>query len=92
MKFFINKNENGHEITEEIVMVNETLDVRRLDTVHYEIVSIIALALHMYSDSIKKEKETMLMIQNLMKSSSPWCCKSLSLRQQPLHVPNQRRK
>jgi hypothetical protein len=91
MKFFFSKNENGHEIAEEIVMVKETLDLPGIDTEQQEIVSAIAMALQMYTDSIKEEA-LHSSIQNSMKMHSMWNCKSHLLRQQPLYFPNLKRK
>lgn len=92
MKFFFSKNENGHEVAEEIVMVSETLDVPSVGDGQLEIVSAIALALQMYTYSAMEEKKILSAIQNSMKAHSPWSCKSNALRQQPLYQPNLKRK
>lgn len=92
MKFFFSKNENGEEIAEEIVMVRETLDVPTVKTEQHEIASVIALALRLYKDSKQEEENTILMLQKLMKMNSPWSCKAYGLRQQPMYMPNQKRK
>jgi hypothetical protein len=90
MKFFFGKNENGHEVAEEIVMVKETLDVPVTDTEQQEIVSAIAMALQMYTDC-SKEEALQSSLQNSMRHSS-WSCKSNLLRQRPLYLPNLKRK
>jgi hypothetical protein len=90
MKFFFGKNENGHEVAEEIVMVKETLDVPVIETEQQEIVSAIAVAIQMYMDC-SKEEALPSSLQNSMKHSS-WSCKTNLLRQRPLYLPNLKRK
>lgn len=87
MKFFFSKNEDGHEVAEEIVMVKETLDVPGVDMEHQEIVCAIAMALRMYSDSIREEA-FQSSVQNSVRPQSSWSCKSHLLRQHPLYLPN----
>ena len=91
MKFFFNKNENGHEVAEEIVMVKETLDVRGRDTEQQEIALAIAMALQLYTDSIR-EDALQLSAQNLLKGQSAWNSKAHLLRQQPLYLPQLKKK
>ena len=90
MKFFFSKNEDGHEVAEEIVFVKETLDVPGIDAEQQEVVSAIAIALRMYMDSLKEEG-LQSSPQNSTKHSS-WSCKSNLLRQQPLYFPHLKRK
>ena len=90
MKFFFNKNEMGHEVAEEIVMVRETLDIAGVET-DQEIASVIALALKMYDESLQEEWQAVESIQNFMRIHSPWSSKNKCLRQQPFYMPSQRR-
>ena len=92
MKFFFNKNENGEEIAEEIVMVRETLDVPSIETEKQEIASVIALALALHANSVQEEETVMTSIQRFMNLHSPWSDKTHVLRQLPLYFPNQNRK
>lgn len=92
MKFFFSKNEDGHEVAEEIVMVKETLDVPGIDTERQEIVAAIAMALRLYIDSTKEEETLKIAVQNSMKAHSPWGCKTHLLRQQPLYLSHLKRK
>jgi thioredoxin-related protein len=92
MKFFFSKNENGQEIEEEILMVNETLDVRSVHIQQQEIVSVIGLALAMYTNQLEKDEKTAHGFQEMVKSFSPWSSKIHGMRQQPLYMPNLKRK
>lgn len=91
MKFFFSKNENGQEVEEEILMVQETLDVPGVHTQQQEIASAIALALRLHTDSIKEEEKILSTVQTLIRTHSAWSCKSHMLRQQPLYMPDQKR-
>lgn len=92
MKFFFNKKENGQEIAEEIVMVRETLDVPSVHTEEQQIAAAIGLALHMYMDHVREYEKAVVTIQKIMKPYSPWSSKIYGLRQQPLYMPNVRRR
>jgi hypothetical protein len=92
MKFFFSKNENGQEIEEEILMVNETLDVPSVHTQQQEIASVIGLALSMYMNEIEEEEKQMRSCQKMMSAFSPWGAKVHGMRQQPLYMPNLKRK
>jgi hypothetical protein len=92
MKFFFSKNENGQEIEEEIVMVNETLDVPGVHTRQQEIASVIGLALAMYTNQLEEEEKAVHGFQKIIKSFSPWSSKIHGMRQQPLYMPNLKRK
>lgn len=91
MKFFFSKNENGQEIEEEILMVNETLDVPSVHTQQQEIASVVGLALSMYMNEIEEEEKQMRSCQKVMKSFSPWNSKIHGMRQLPLYMPNLKR-
>jgi len=91
MKFFFSKNEDGHEVAEEIVIVKETLDVPGVDTEQQEIACAIAMALRMCTDTIK-EDVFQSSVQNCARPQSSWSRKSHLLRHQPLHLPNLKRK
>ena len=92
MKFFFSKNENGQEIEEEILMVNETLDVPSVHTQQQEIASVIGLALSMYMNEMEEEEKAMHSLQKMMQSYSPWSSRMHGMRQQPLYMPNLKRK
>lgn len=92
MKFFFNKNENGHEIAEEIVMVNETLDVVSTEPYETEIAAAISLALHLYLKQLQEYERAVLTFQKIMKPYSPWSSKVYTLRQTPLYLPQLRNK
>lgn len=91
MKFFFSKNENGQEIEEEILMVQETLDVRSPHIQQQEIASVIALALSMYMHEIEEEEKQMHSCQKIIRSFSPWNSKIHGMRQLPLYVPSMKR-
>jgi hypothetical protein len=91
MKFFFSKNENGQEIEEEILMVNETLDVPSVHTQQQEIASVIGLALGMYMNDLEEEEKLMHGYQKMMKSFSTWSSKTHGMRQLPLYMPNLKR-
>jgi hypothetical protein len=91
MKFFFSKNENGQEIEEEILMVNETLDVPSVHTQQQEIASVIGLALSMYVNESEEEEKQISSCKKIMKSFSPWSSKIHGMRQQPLYMPNLKR-
>lgn len=91
MKFFFSKNENGQEIEEEILMVNETLDVPSVHTQQQEIISVIGLALTMYLNEIDEEEKMMNSLHKMMRSFSPWSSKVHGMRQQPIYMPNLKR-
>jgi hypothetical protein len=91
MKFYFSKNENGEQVEEEIVMVQETLDVRSVHIQQREIASIIALALSMYMNDVQEEGKVLNGFQKLMKSFSPWSSKVHAMRQQPWYTPNPKR-
>lgn len=91
MKFFFSKNENGQEIEEEILMVNETLDVPSVHTQQQEIASVIGLALTMYLNEIEEDEKTMNSLQKMMRSFSPWGSRMHGMRRQPLYMPNLKR-
>lgn len=92
MKFFFSKNENGQEIEEEILMVNETLDVPSIHTQQQEIASVIGLALNMYMTELEDEEKLMAGCQKIMRTFSPWGSRVHGMRQQPLYMPNLKRK
>lgn len=92
MKFFFSKNENGQEVEEEILMVQETLDVRSTHIQQQEIASVIGLALSMYINEIEEEEKHMSSYQKMIRSFSPWGSKIHGMRQQPLYMPNLKRK
>ena len=92
MKFFFSKNENGQEIEEEILMVNETLDEPSVHTQQQEIASVIGLALSMYMNEAEEEERQMRSCQKMMSAFSPWGSKIHGMRQQPLYMPNLKRK
>lgn len=91
MKFFFSKNENGQEIEEEILMVQETLDVRSPHIQQQEIASVIGLALSMYVHEIEEEEKQMRSCQKIIGAFSPWSSKIHGMRQQPLYMPNLKR-
>jgi hypothetical protein len=91
MKFFFSKNENGQEIEEEILMVQETLDVRSPHIQQQEIASVIGLALSMYMNEIEEEEKQMNSCQKMIRSFSPWSSKIHGMRQLPLYMPNLKR-
>lgn len=91
MKFFFSKNENGQEVEEEILMVQETLDVRSMHIQQQEIASAIALALSMYMNEIEEEEKQMRSSQKIMRAFSPWNSKIHGMRQLPLYMPNVKR-
>lgn len=92
MQFFFGKNEQGHEVAEEIVLVNETLDIPGINSAQHEMVCAIAMALKMYTDSIKEEEMLQSAIQHSMKMHSAWACKTHLFRQQPIYLPHLKRK
>ena len=92
MKFFFSKNENGQEIEEEILLVQETLDVRGIHIQQQEIASVIGLAIGMYMNEIEEEEKQMHSCQKIIRSFSPWGSKIHGMRQQPLYMPNLKRK
>lgn len=92
MKFFFSKNDNGHEVAEEIVIVKETLDVGSADPEKRCIAAAIGLALHLYMDHVKEYEKAVLTIQKIMKPYSPWSSKIYGLRQQPLYLPHLKRR
>ena len=92
MKFFFSKNENGEQIEEEIVMVQETLDVPTIHTQQQEIASVIGLALSMYMNELEEEERQIHSCQRILKSYSPWSSRIHGMRQLPLYVPNLNRK
>ena len=91
MKFFFSKNENGQEVEEEILMVQETLDVRSTHIQQQEIASAIGLALALYMNQIEEEEEQMHRCQKIMRAFSPWSSKVHGMRQLPLYIPNLKR-
>lgn len=92
MKFFFSKKENGQEIAEEIVMVRETLDIAAAHTEQQQIAAAISLALHLHMNQVREYEKAVVTIQKIMKPYSPWSSKIYGLRQQPLHIPNLKRK
>ena len=92
MKFFFSKKENGQEIAEEIVLVQETLDVAPVYMEQQKIAVAIGLALHMYLDHVKEYEKAVVTIQKIMKPYSPWSSKIYGLRQQPMYLPNLKRR
>ena len=92
MKFFFSKNEDGQEVEEEILMVQETLDVRSVHIQQQEIASVIGLALGMYMNEIEEEEKQMHSYQKIVRSFSPWSSKIHGMRQQPIYMPNLKRK
>ena len=73
-------------------MVNETLDVPSVHTRQQEVASVIGLALNMYMTELEDEEKLMTSCQKIMRTFSPWGSRAHGMRQQPLYMPNLKRK